>query len=127
MIDWHRFKNLITEHQSFCLTSHVRPDCDALGSEIGMAHVLESLGKNVQIVNGDATPPNLSFIDPENRIQTLHDDISADDIDAEIMMVLDTSAWAQLGPMSDILKQTNATKIILDHHVSEDDLGAESF
>ena len=33
----------------------MRPDCDALGSELGMAGILESLGKRVRIVNGQAT------------------------------------------------------------------------
>jgi phosphoesterase RecJ-like protein len=42
-------------------------------------------------------------------------------------MILDTSAWAQLGPMSDIVRATKAKKIVLDHHVSADDLGAEQF
>ena len=53
MIDWIRFKEVIAANNSFCLVSHIRPDCDALGSEIGMACVLESLGKKVQIINGD--------------------------------------------------------------------------
>jgi phosphoesterase RecJ-like protein len=43
------------------------------------------------------------------------------------MMVLDTSAWAQLGPMGDVLRGTTATKVVLDHHVSSDDLDAEVF
>jgi phosphoesterase RecJ-like protein len=42
-------------------------------------------------------------------------------------MVLDTSAWVQLGPMADQLKVFQGQRVVLDHHVSEDDLGAESF
>ena len=60
-IHWPRFTELIRAHQRFLLTSHVRPDCDALGSELGMAHVLEALGKDVRIVNGQATPPNIAL------------------------------------------------------------------
>ena len=47
--------------------------------------------------------------------------------DVEVLMVLDTSAWAQLGPMGEVIKATKAKKIVLDHHVSSDDLGAEQF
>ena len=43
------------------------------------------------------------------------------EIDA--FMVLDTSAWAQLGPMGDVLRASKAVKLTLDHHVGEDDLG----
>ncbi len=34
---------------------------------------------------------------------------------------------AQLGPMGDVIRSLNAKKIVLDHHVSSDDLGAEQF
>lgn len=127
-IDWKRFTDLVRTHDSFLLTSHIRPDCDALGSELGMAGVLEALGKQVTIVNGQKTPPNLSFIDPQQRIRAVGEDIQADQLpEHQILMVLDTSAWAQLGAMGDVLRATAAQKIILDHHVSEDDLGAEAF
>ena len=127
-VDWSAFVEVIKAHQKFVLTSHIRPDCDALGSELGMAGVLEALGKDVVIVNGHSTPPNLAFIDPTQRIRTIGEDIQLEDLeDREVLMVLDTSAWAQLGPMGDVLKATSAKKIILDHHVSSDDLGAEPF
>ena len=70
-INWPQFIEIINTHQRFILTSHVRPDCDALGSELGMALVLEALGKDVTIVNPHPTPPNLAFIDPTSRIQVL--------------------------------------------------------
>lgn len=127
-INWERFCEVVNGHQKFLLTSHIRPDCDALGSELGMAGVLDALGKDVEIVNGQENPPNLSFIDPKQRIRALGSDVTAADLeDREILMVLDTSAWAQLGPMSEVVKSTPAKKLIVDHHVSADDLGAELF
>jgi phosphoesterase RecJ-like protein len=93
-----------------------------------MLGVLEALGKDVRIVNGHATPPNLAFIDPHRRIKLLGRDIAAADLNqADVLMILDTSAWAQLGPMSDVIRGSQARKIVLDHHVSADDLGAEPF
>ena len=127
-INWPRFVEIVNANQQFLLTSHIRPDCDALGSELGMAGLLDALGKQTRIVNGQATPPNLSFIDPHRRIMELGSDVQVDDLhDTDVMMVMDTSAWAQLGPMGEVLRSLSATKIILDHHVSQDDLGAEPF
>ena len=127
-VDWPAFVVFVNSHQSFILTSHIRPDCDALGSELGMANILRALGKKVRIVNGQATPPNLAFIDPEEEILVIGEDVTADDLaDADALLVLDTSAWAQLGPMGDIVRTTNADKGVLDHHVGEDDLGAQLF
>ncbi|MBC8355267.1 MAG: DHH family phosphoesterase [Planctomycetes bacterium] len=127
-VNWSRFAEIIHAHERFLLTSHIRPDCDALGSELGMAGVLEAIGKRVTIVNGMETPPNLAFIDPEQRIKVINEDIQLADLDdIEVLMVLDTSAWAQLGPMGDVIRSTKAKKIVVDHHVSEDDLGTEPF
>ncbi|MEC8338660.1 MAG: DHH family phosphoesterase [Planctomycetota bacterium] len=127
-IDWKRFCDIIHSHHTFLVTSHIRPDCDALGSALGMALVLESLGKQVRIVTGDPVPPNLAFIDPDQRIEHLGGDVTLDQLsEIEVMMVLDTSAWAQLGPMGDVLRADRKIKMVLDHHVSEDDLGAAYF
>lgn len=127
-IDWPRLAEIIKSHRRFILTSHIRPDCDALGSELGMAGVLEAIGKEVLIVNGQATPRNLLFIDPEKRLKTIGVDLQPADLASyEVLMVLDTSAWAQLGPMGDAIRGFPGKKLILDHHVSGDDLGAEAF
>src|SRR3990172_6519886 len=103
-IDWPRFAALVRSRQKFLLTSHIRPDCDALGSELGMAGVLEALGKQVTIVNGQATPPNLQFIDPARRLKALGVDVQPSELAGfDVLLVLDTGAWAQLGPMSDVI------------------------
>lgn len=126
-IDWQRLATEIRTHKSFVLTSHIRPDCDALGSELGMAGLLKQLGKAVRIINGHPTPPNLAFIDPERAIEVLHEQVQPQDIESDCLIVLDTSAWAQLGPMADVLRSFSGVKLVIDHHVGEDDLGAQFF
>ncbi len=128
-IAWRPLVDIVSEHQSFVLTTHMRPDCDALGSEMAMAAALESLGKSVRIVNADAVPPHIAFMDPSGRIQVLGQHIQPADLLAgvDVIMVLDTSAWQQIGPMGDVLRESDAVKVVIDHHVSGDDLGAQVF
>jgi phosphoesterase RecJ-like protein len=127
-INWPRFVEVIRSHQRFLLISHVRPDADALGSELAMAGALEALGKQVRIVNGQSTPPNLKFLDPEGKIKAINVDVQPAELaDVEVAMILDTSAWIQLGPMADVFRALKAKKIVLDHHMSDDELGAEMF
>lgn len=127
--NWPRFVEIVRENQRFLLTSHIRPDCDALGSELGMAGVLEKLGKQVTIANGHATPPNLAFIDPAKKIKHLGADVQLADLanNYDVLMILDTSAWAQLGPMREVIEASTAKKVLVDHHVGEDAIGAELF
>ncbi len=126
-IHWDSLSEVLRRHQHFVLTSHIRPDCDALGSELGMAGILEGMGKKVSIVNGHPTPPGLSFLDPSQRIKVIGEHISLHDVQADCLIVLDTSAWAQLGPMADALRHFSGEKICIDHHVGEDDLGTTFF
>jgi phosphoesterase RecJ-like protein len=128
MIAWSRFVEIVRLHQRFVLTAHVRPDADALGSELAMANILDRLGKEVLICNAFAVPRNLRFLDPERRLRQLGVDVPAAALDSyQVFIVLDTCAWAQLGAMGEVLRTTKAVKVVLDHHVSEDDLGAEMF
>ena len=53
-IDWSRFIEIVSAGRRFLLTSHMRADCDAVGSELGMAAILASLGQEVVIVHGAA-------------------------------------------------------------------------
>ena len=126
-VNWKAFTEQISHYESFVLVSHIRPDCDALGSELGMAEVLRSVGKKVRIINAHRTPPALQFLDPAGNIEVLGDDVEAEDISADCIMVLDTSAWAQLGDMGDVIRASRADKMVLDHHVGEDDLGATMY
>lgn len=126
-LDWPRLAELIDKNNDFVLTSHIRPDCDALGSELAAAEMLESLGKRVRIVNGHPTPPALSFLDPVGKIEVIGDTTSIDDVHGDCLMVLDTSAWAQLGPMAEVVRGFKGDKMCVDHHVGQDDLGTEFF
>jgi phosphoesterase RecJ-like protein len=128
VVDWPRFVRLVRSKQRILLTTHIRPDCDALGSVLAMEAVLRRLGKEVEIVTAFDLPPNYRFIDPDGRIKRLGSGVSDAWVESiDLLLVLDTSAWAQLGEMGDVIRSTQADKGVLDHHVSGDDLGAELF
>ena len=127
-VDWKPLLQIIDAHERFVLTSHKNPDADALGSELAMAGFLEARGKTVRIINPSASPANLEFLDPERRILKLGDGVTpAEAIDTDVHIVLDTSAWQQLLKMADVVRQSSAVKVVIDHHVSSDDLGATEF
>ena len=127
-VDWERFRQLIDSKQKIALTTHVRPDCDAVGSELGMAAILSKLGKEVRCINPFELPPNLRFLDGESRLEQLGEGDTRQWLEtADLLIVLDTSAWAQLGEMGEVIRQISAAKAVMDHHVSGDDLGAALF
>lgn len=124
-LDWRPLADFIRRHSTFIVTSHLRADCDAIGSEIAMAHILESLGKKVTIVNGDAPPPHIRFMDPENRVRVVGQSAPIETLRGfDALIVVDTSAWGQLGGMGEVVRGFAGEKAVVDHHVSEDDFGA---
>lgn len=127
-IDWKPLQQIIDEHQTFVISSHVRPDADAIGSALGLASILEELGKSARVINPSATPPHLAFLDPEGRIAKIGQQVSVEEAtQADVHVVVDTSAWAQLQDVGKVLKKMAGRKVVIDHHVSSDDLGAVEF
>jgi len=54
-----RIVEAIRARRTFVLSSHARPDGDAIGSELAMAYALRALGKDVRVVNRDPAPAPL--------------------------------------------------------------------
>ena len=129
-IDWQRFAEVICSASKIILTIHHRPDGDCIGSVLAMHQILLRLGKDARIFAPHRTPQTLAFLDPNHRIIAL-EDMTEEDRQwlqtADLFFVLDTSSWAQLGDMAVPFRESSIKKIVLDHHVRGDDIGAEKF
>src|SRR6478735_3156842 len=67
-LDWTPLARFIAENDRFLVTSHVRPDGDALGSSVAMAGILRHFGKDARVVNVSQVPPRYDFLDPDGSI-----------------------------------------------------------
>lgn len=115
---WHDIISTINTHERFIISSHMNPDCDALGSELALAEHLKNLGKTVKVINNDPIPATYRFIDPKKKAKKyssrLHDKIIAE---AEVIIVVDASGgWKRLGRPGEVLEKANAVKLCIDHH-----------
>ncbi len=127
-LDWAPLRSIIDNNQSFLISSHVRPDADALGSELGMAAILRAFGKQVTIVNATAPPANLQFLNPDQQVLKLNENIKRESLPAvDVYVVVDTSAWQQLGAMAEVIQSAGKKRVVIDHHVSSDNMGATEF
>ena len=126
-LDWSAFLKVLDESKRVVLTSHVRPDCDALGSELGMAGILEAVGQGCPNSECSGNASQLQWIDPRRKWSHRRRVTPADLDDRDLLIVLDTSAWAQLGAMGEVLKRQRERVVVVDHHVSEDDLSDRWF
>lgn len=51
-----RIRDTVERGRRFLITSHLRPDGDSIGSQLALRYALESLGKQVRVVNADEPP-----------------------------------------------------------------------
>ena len=73
-------REAILQRQRFVITSHARPDGDAIGSQVAMAYALRELGKDVQMVGADPAPPQFQVFPGVSTIQvspTVHGQFDA--------------------------------------------------
>jgi len=115
---WTSIIDTINAHQHFIISSHLNPDCDALGSELALGRYLQHLGKKVTILNTDPVPGGYRFLDPENLILTYsenaHNDLIAQ---ADAIIVVDASGgWQRLGRVGNKLSTLTVPSICIDHH-----------
>lgn len=124
-IEWQPLLDLIAENKRFTITTHVRPDADALGSAVGLAAFLQRHGKLARIINPSETPSYLQWIDAGGWVRKIGADCSVEEaMDTDVHIIVDTSAWAQIGDVGQVIRETSAKVVVIDHHVSSDDLGA---
>lgn len=122
-VSWTPLVEIAQKHRRFLLTTHVRPDGDGLGSMLALADTLRQRDRVVDLVVASKIPPRYDFLDPERRLKRFS--LPGEEYrGAEVVVVLDTGAWNQLGEMGPFLKSHTGPKLVIDHHVTQDDLGA---
>ncbi len=129
-VDWSVLSDFLKRHDRIVLTTHIRPDGDALGSEMALAHALTRLGKDVRCVNTSAMPPRYDFLDPDRRIFHHYQEDGGSNYllrDAQALIILDLSSWSQLGRFGSWVRQFRGPRLVIDHHVSRDADLAQSF
>ena len=108
----------LREHQTFAVLSHVRPDGDALGSQLALGLSLQQLGKNVRIWNEDGMLDKYSFL-PNSNLLTKP---PAGPEDFDVAIALDTAIQNRLGTTVAAIKSAKLW-INIDHHPSNPGYG----
>ncbi|MBP8984334.1 MAG: bifunctional oligoribonuclease/PAP phosphatase NrnA [Syntrophobacterales bacterium] len=108
-----RVTDVIRAKTTFLVTSHVRLDGDAVGSELALFHLLRNMGKKVLVYNQDETPRNLRFLPGAETIVHKLDGIS----EYDVLFVLDCSEVERVGEAASLIR-TAPCLVSIDHHIS---------
>ncbi|MEZ2335104.1 bifunctional oligoribonuclease/PAP phosphatase NrnA [Mucilaginibacter sp. RCC_168] len=124
MLDLASLKELLAQPQKIVITTHHKPDGDAMGSSLGLYNYLIQQGHHAKVITPTDYPDFLSWM-PGNEeviIYTEHQEQSATLIaDADMVFCLDFNALGRINQMGELVGQSSAYKIMIDHHLEPED------
>ena len=109
---------VLRSQQRFAILSHVRPDGDALGSQLALALSLEQLGKDVTVWNEDGLLEKYDFLPGGERLTRP----PPEPRDFDVAIALDTATQTRLGTAGESVRSAK-TWINIDHHPSNPGYG----
>ena len=111
--------NKIRNSSRVLILSHVRPDGDAIGSQIALGSSLEEIGKEVILMNEDGCPSNLAFLKGSDEVIRP----TGDKIEVDLCLVLDTANYERIGLGCASIVEGIENVINIDHHITNEMYG----
>jgi phosphoesterase RecJ-like protein len=110
----HDLLSVLRERRSIFITSHARPDGDAIGSSLGLMHLLDAMGKDVTVAFAEPIPPVYNVLPGVDRISNA---LPSESPDAVILLECDSLERTSFLP-EDFARMGVHLLINIDHHQS---------
>lgn len=116
-------RRLIEDSERIVLTCHVRPDGDAIGSTLGLWHLLRRLGKEATVVVPDKAPAVLSFLPgfKEIAVYTCHAEFCEKTVgESDLILCCDFNTPSRQDALAPLIQSAHSRKVLIDHHREPD-------
>lgn len=115
----------ISDAHNVVITAHMSPDGDAMGSTLGLWHVLTHIGKNAKVVVPDDYTKQLSIL-PGTKdavVFTRHKSQAISLIEeADLIFCLDYNDQMRIDRLAQFVINAKAHKVMIDHHLEPSDI-----
>ncbi len=111
---------LLSSPSEIIITTHHRPDGDAMGSSLGLYNYLIKKGHKVKVITPSDYPDFLFWLPGNNKVLDYENTQSESDIliqSADLIFCLDFNWINRVEKMVGSLKNSKAKKILIDHHL----------
>ncbi|MFM8711557.1 MAG: DHH family phosphoesterase, partial [Sphingomonadales bacterium] len=119
----------LTTPKKVVITTHQKPDADAMGSSLALAHYLQKKGHEALVVSPtnwagfvNWMPGTSAVINYEQHTNQAHQLLDA----ADLLFCLDFNIFHRTKSMTEKLRSMTCTKVLIDHH-QEPDTGSFDF
>jgi phosphoesterase RecJ-like protein len=124
MLDTASLSQLLNQPRKIVITTHHKPDGDAMGSSLGLYNYLIQQGHHAKVIAPTDYPEFIAWM-PGNEeviIYTEQKELSAQLIaDAELVFCLDFNTLSRINEMGELVRQSAALKAMIDHHLEPED------
>ncbi|MFN8152981.1 MAG: bifunctional oligoribonuclease/PAP phosphatase NrnA [Bacteroidia bacterium] len=113
--------NLLSEPKRIVITTHHKPDGDALGSSLGLRRVLEKAGHRAEVVVPSEFPQFLSWMSGASQaVDFIRDGRKARELlsAADLVFCLDFNEPSRVEQMKNELVKITAPIVLIDHHLT---------
>ncbi len=125
-----QFLSKLSTARRVLITTHVKPDGDALGSSAALALGIRSRGAQADILLLSHLPSKYAFVFQESGI-TSHFDAErgtgplggASVADYDALLVTDTGTFSQLPGLEEVIKNFPGQVLVIDHHRTQEAWG----
>jgi bifunctional oligoribonuclease and PAP phosphatase NrnA len=116
-------KSKLADAGSIAIISHINPDGDAIGSSLALYHYLKKIDKEVTVIMPNDYPDYLKWLPGNKNIQVFTKNKNAATAleKADLMFFLDFNSPSRAGKTWETVVNSNAFKIIIDHHPRPED------
>jgi bifunctional oligoribonuclease and PAP phosphatase NrnA len=114
---------LLNEPKKVVITTHQKPDADAMGSSLALKHLLVQLGHSVTVISPTNWAGWVNWMDGTKEvIDYEREKVKAEAVldAAEWLFCLDFNIFHRTKSMTEKLKQLTCIKILIDHHQEPD-------
>jgi len=102
------------------LTTHVKPDGDAMGSIAALRRWLRAEGKQVETIVPTPVPTRYAFLDPGAAVKVAGHEVDPAALDPpDLVCLVDTGTWQQLAGVEALVKGVSRV-LVIDHHRTQD-------
>ncbi len=122
--------HLLSEPKNIVITTHHKPDGDALGSSLGLYHWLKAKGHNVEIVLSSDFPTFLDWMPGREEViiyPTAKEQSERLLAKADIIFCLDYSALSRTNILEPLIRAASGQKWMIDHHLDPEDFASLSY
>lgn len=117
------FQELLNSPQKVVITTHFKPDADAMGSSLAMAGFLQKLNHQVNVIAPSDYPEFLNWMPGNEHVIVFEKgktDFTVKNLirEANIIFCLDFSALSRINDLEIPVQEAKAKKVMIDHHIN---------